>query len=58
MCGRHLLYTVGSHDPFDSQVRRPLTGTWRSSGGGRPVRINDDRRTGGNDLITSSSPSW
>lgn len=56
--GRHLLYWVGSHDPADSQAPRPATGTWRSSDGGRPVRIQDDWRTADNQRHTSSYPSW
>ena len=58
--GRHLLYTVSSADPADYELPDPPTGTWRSSGGGRPARIHDDQRsTGvGHELLTSSSPSW
>jgi hypothetical protein len=55
--GRYLLYAVGSADPADSQVARPQTGTWRY-GGGRPVRVADDRRSPGGERITSMSLSW
>ena len=55
--GRYLLYAVGSADPADSQVARPQTGTWRY-GGGRPVRVADDRRSSGGERITSIGPTW
>jgi hypothetical protein len=50
--GRHLLYTVTSGTPTDG------TGTWRSSNGGRPVRVHDDRRQAGGPVVTTGSPSW
>jgi hypothetical protein len=58
--GRHLLYAVGSHDPMDYQEPRPATGTWRY-GGGRPVRIPDDRRlqrVGTDQFVPAVAPSW
>ncbi|HJU00465.1 MAG TPA: hypothetical protein VJ966_04570, partial [Actinomycetes bacterium] len=55
--GRYLLYSVGSADPADSQVARPQTGTWRY-GGGRPIRVADDRRSSGGERITSIGPAW
>jgi hypothetical protein len=55
--GRHLLYAVSSADPMDSQEPRPETGTWRFSGG-RPVRVQDDRRLGDGQRITSRDPAW
>ena len=55
--GRYLLYAVGSADPADYQAARPTIGTWRY-GGGRPVRIADDRRSPGGERITSISPAW
>jgi hypothetical protein len=55
--GRHLLYAVSSADPMDSQEPRPETGTWRFSGR-RPVRVQDDRRLGDGQRITSRDPTW
>jgi len=59
--GRYLLYAVGSHDPMDSQVPRPETGTWWHGRDGRRVRVHDDHRIGRgstSQLITSAHPSW
>jgi hypothetical protein len=53
--GRHLLYTVTSGTPTDG------TGTWRSSDGGRPVRVHDDRTMKNGQIsehVTTGSPSW
>jgi hypothetical protein len=48
--GRHLLCTVTSGDP--------RAGTWRSSGGARPVRVHDDHQTTTGQHLTTLSPSW
>jgi hypothetical protein len=50
--GHHLLYTVTSGDP------RAGTGTWRSSGSARPVRVHDDHQTTTGPHLTTLSPSW
>jgi hypothetical protein len=50
--GRHLPYTVTSGDP------RAGTGTWRSSGGARPVRVHDDHQTTTGQHLATLSPSW
>jgi hypothetical protein len=59
--GRHLLYTVSSADPFGGKQADRAVGTWRSSNGGRPVRVDDDRTVGSGQAsqqLTTSSPSW
>jgi len=56
--GRHLLYVVSSADPTDYTLPDPPTGTWRSSGGDPPVRLQDERRPTGREAITTANPSW
>jgi hypothetical protein len=58
--GRHVLYQVGSANPTDYGQPRPVTGTWRWSGG-RPIRIDDDRTVGTGQTsqgITTGNPTW
>jgi hypothetical protein len=55
-----VLYQVGSANPTDYGQPRPVTGTWRWSGG-RPVRIEDDRTVGTGQTsqgITTGNPTW
>jgi hypothetical protein len=58
--GRHLLYALSSADPADWRGPRPVTGTWRYSGG-QPVRIDDDAKlhhVGTDRFVAAGCPSW